>query len=114
MNPETITQPSISPLGPHHSPLSSGQWCEAHLERMGQRVPAHRLGLCRECFAGRPLTRAEELGAGPVNSGDPAWRRRDYQRAYRQTHREQILASKRRWREGMEKSGARRNGAPRD
>lgn len=29
--------------------------CEAHLERVGQEVPAYKLGLCEDCFRGRNI-----------------------------------------------------------
>lgn len=29
--------------------------CQPHLERTGEKRPAYRMGMCRDCWAGRPL-----------------------------------------------------------
>lgn len=37
------------------APVPAGA-CEGHWERRGEIVPAFRVGLCRRCFSGRPLS----------------------------------------------------------
>ena len=37
-------------------------YCEAHLEREAVKVEEYRMGLCRDCFEGKPIDRAIEQG----------------------------------------------------
>lgn len=42
--------------------MASGtDYCEAHLERTGQQVPAYKLGLCRDCYKRSILMVSGEL-----------------------------------------------------
>ena len=34
--------------------------CEFHMERLGVQVPAHRMGMCLDCFRGRPIKPSEQ------------------------------------------------------
>ena len=48
--------------------------CEAHLERAGVRVPAYKVGLCRDCFNGKAINPAiENVGRHP----EPTLAKRD-------------------------------------
>jgi len=55
------------------------QWCSAHLSRLGVKVPAFRVGLCRACFSGEPLgVEAEAVEAGdrrPRQGSGVVWER---------------------------------------
>jgi hypothetical protein len=33
--------------------------CEYHWERTGVEVPVYRMGMCRDCFRGRPIKKSE-------------------------------------------------------
>ena len=33
--------------------------CEFHQERLGVQVPAHRMGMCLDCYRGRPIRLSE-------------------------------------------------------
>jgi hypothetical protein len=34
-------------------------YCEFHRERAGVEVPAFRLGMCHDCYRGRPIKKSE-------------------------------------------------------
>jgi len=40
-------------------------FCEFHLERTGAEVPVYRLGMCRDCFSGRPIKASELRNVDP-------------------------------------------------
>ncbi len=44
--------------------------CEAHLERTGQEVPAYKLGLCEDCWKGRPIGHVKKLKDTIVKPAD--------------------------------------------
>lgn len=37
--------------------------CTAHEERTGELKPVYSIGLCRDCFLGKPIDKNEELGS---------------------------------------------------
>ncbi len=41
--------------------MSDELFCTAHLERAGQKVPAYKLGLCRDCFSGKHIRPSERI-----------------------------------------------------
>lgn len=63
-------------------------YCEAHLERIGARIPAanYELKLCRRCLEGHAILPTENVG---YQGGDEAAARR---RRYYHRHRDKILA----------------------
>ncbi len=39
-------------------------FCEAHLERTGEKLPAYKMGLCEACYRGEPIDWKKELLGG--------------------------------------------------
>ena len=76
--------------------LQAGEeFCEAHWERRREQVPAYRLGLCLDCFRGRPIDRIETLGGlAPIEERQRANRK---SRRYQRGHREETRAYQRGW-----------------
>lgn len=78
-------------------------WCEAHLERAGEKVEATRVieeeAFCEKCFRGEPINREiEQSGAGngqPANREDcekrASGRQTSYQAAYYGKHRRAMV-----------------------
>lgn len=36
-------------------------FCEAHLERTGEKIPIYKLGLCEQCYRGYPINVKREM-----------------------------------------------------
>lgn len=70
------------------APPPPAVYCEAHLDRVGARIPAanYELKLCRRCLDGHAILPTENVG---FQGGDEAAARR---RRYYRRHRRQILA----------------------
>jgi hypothetical protein len=63
-------------------------YCEAHLERTGEKVLVYRLGLCKSCYQGKAIRHSELSYAasckeGPRRGLDPSGARHKYKRAHR-------------------------------